>query len=339
MKILITGGAGYIGSTVATACREQGMETVVLDDLSTGVREFAEGSAFYEGDVADAALVEQIMRDHPDLDAVVHCAAKIVVPESVERPLDYYENNVGKGVLLLKELKRHGISRILFSSSASIYSASRDFTVDESSAIAPLSPYANTKAVFEGILRDAAHAGGPRVIALRYFNPIGADPGLRTGLQNPVPTHALGKLITAWRESGTFTITGVDWPTRDGSGVRDYIHVWDLAQAHVAALERFDAVSPPEHPYRALNIGTGEGVTVKELVAAFERVVGGPLRVESGPRRPGDTAGVYTRSDVAAQLLGWRAERDVETGIRDSIAWACHMADRWDVYPLRPSVA
>ena len=322
LKVLISGGAGYIGSTVATACFEQGIEPVVLDDLSTGVPAFVRNRTFYRGDIADGELISRIVDEHPDLDAVVHCAAKIVVPESVERPWDYYGNNVGKGIAFLEHLRRNGIGRIVFSSSASIYGVSEDFTVDEGAVLAPMSPYAQTKAMFEQILADTTRADGMRAISLRYFNPIGADPGLRTGLQNPLPTHALGKIIEAWRCGTEFVITGTDWPTRDGSGIRDYIHVWDLARAHVAALQRFDDVATRSAPYRVANLGTGRGTTVRELVAAFENVVGERLPVRSGPRRPGDCAGVYTRSGVARELLGWQPELSVEDGIRHSLAWA-----------------
>ncbi len=322
MKVLVTGGAGFIGSTVATACREAGMETVILDDLSTGLAAFALGNPLYVGDIADGDLVDRIAADHPDIHAVVHCAAKIIVPESVEHPLDYYENNVSKGIDLLRHLERHGIGRLVFSSSASIYQASADFTVDESSAIRPMSPYAATKAMFESILRDNALAGGIRSLSLRYFNPIGADPRLRTGLQNPAPSHALGRLMDLYRQGQPFTMTGVDWPTRDGTGIRDYIHVWDLARAHVAALVRFDSIATSQSPTAAINLGTGDGTTVRELVAAFERVVAEPVEVVELPPRPGDSAGVYTTSNLAAELLDWRAELSLEQGIRDAWAWS-----------------
>jgi len=322
LKVLITGGAGFIGSTVASACEQAGHEPVLLDDLSTGLAAFALGRPLYVGDAGDPALIDRILSEHPDLDAVVHCAAKIVVPDSVAKPLDYYANNVGKGVELLRALARGGVTRFVFSSSASIYAVSEDFTVDEGSPVAPASPYATTKAMFETILEDATRAGDLRAVSLRYFNPIGADPELRTGLSIPEPSHALGKLISAWRAGRPFTITGTDWPTHDGTGIRDYVHVWDLARAHVAALERFDDVAPDSEPYRVYNIGTGMGVTVRELVTAFEGVVGEHVEVVDGPPRPGDSAGVYTRSERAEQELGWRAERSLEDGIRDSLAWA-----------------
>lgn len=322
MKVLVTGGAGYIGSTISTACETHGIEPVILDDLSTGVRRFPTSRPLYVGDVADGPLIDRIVGEHPDITAAVHCAAKVVVPESVQRPLDYYDNNVSKGIAFARHAQRNGIDRILFSSSAAIYAASEDFIVDESSTLAPSSPYANSKAILEGILRDTAGAGGPRVIALRYFNPIGADPALRSGPQTLFPTHVLDKLIAAWRSGETFTITGADWPTRDGSAIRDYIHVYDLAEAHIAALNRFDEVASRQNPFQAVNVGTGRGVTVKELVAAFCQVVGEEVNVTIGASRPGDGPGAYTRTHRARALLGWRARRSLEDGIKDTLAWA-----------------
>ncbi len=322
MKALITGGAGYIGSTVATACLEAGIQTVIVDDLSAGRRDFGDGRNLYVGDIADRALLEQITTDHPDIDVVVHCAARIVVPESVADPLGYYDTNVGKTVTMLRNLREVGIARVVFSSSASVYAGEGGEGVDENAPLAPSSPYATTKAMVENILADAAQAGDVRAIALRYFNPIGADPRLRTGLQNPTPSHALGKIMQARAAGEPFTITGADWPTRDGSGLRDYIHVWDLALAHVAAVQRFDDVATSSAPYQVINVGTGDGVTVRELVAAFERVTKEPMPVVEVERRPGDQAGAYAIVDRAADVLGWSSQRSVDDGVRDALAWA-----------------
>lgn len=322
MKALITGGAGYIGSTVATACLEAGIETVVLDDLSTGRPEFAEGRNLYVGDIADREIIERIATDHPDIDVVVHCAARIVVPESVADPLGYYDTNVGKTIVLLDNLRRIGIVRVVFSSSAAVYLGESGEGVDESAPLAPSSPYATTKAMVENILADASKAGDVWAISLRYFNPIGADPRLRTGLQNPAPSHALGKIMQAHASGEPFTITGTDWETRDGTGLRDYIHVWDLALAHVAAVQRFDEVATASDPYQVVNIGTGDGVTVRELVAAFERVTKQSMPVIEVDRRPGDQAGAYAIVDRAAAVLAWRSERSVDDGVRDALAWA-----------------
>ncbi|MGZ4594670.1 MAG: UDP-glucose 4-epimerase GalE [Actinomycetes bacterium] len=326
MKTLITGGAGFIGSTIASACLDAGLVPVVLDDLSAGRREFVEGRHFYEGDISDGSLVDKIFAEHPDIGSVVHCAAKIVVPESVAQPLRYYDNNVARTMQLVDHVVRNGCERFLFSSSASIYVPGPDFSVDETSAVEPQSPYAATKVMAERVLADVAQATPLRVLSLRYFNPVGADPMLRTGLQNPAPTHALGKLIEAHRAGQPFIVTGVDWPTRDGSAIRDYIHVWDLARAHVMALQRFDDVLSAGRRHEVINLGTGSGTTVHELVAAFRAVVGDlPVR-ESGPR-PGDVVGCYTRCDKAEQLLGWAAEKTVEDGVRDALAWAGRRGD------------
>ena len=322
MKVLITGGAGYIGSTVATACIEAGIETVLIDDLSTGRRDFGEGRNLYVGDIADIALLDRVLAEHADIDAVIHCAARIVVSESVTDPLGYYDSNVSKSIVLFARLRDAGIDRIVFSSSAAVYASEGGDGVDESGALAPSSPYATTKAMVEQVLRDAASAGEFRAIALRYFNPIGADPRLRTGLQNPLPTHALGMIMRTSAEGGVFSITGTDWATRDGSGLRDYIHVWDLALAHVAAVQKFDRVATDASPYQVINIGTGDGVTVRELVAAFERVSGTHLPIAEAPRRPGDQAGAFAVVDRAAEVLDWRAERSVDDGVRDALAWA-----------------
>ncbi len=320
MDVLITGGAGFIGSTIASAAIDAGHRPVIVDNLVTGRAEFAADRAFYEGDIADRDLIERILDENPAIEAVIHCAALIVVPDSVADPIAYYRANVTKTLDLVETLAQRGITRLVFSSSASIYRAGADFTVDESSELAPTSPYARTKVVVEGMLEDIAAATGLRVLSLRYFNPIGADPQLRTGLQLRAPSHALGKLISARADGVAFQVTGDDYDTADGSGIRDYVHVWDLALAHVAALERFDDAVGADG-YRVVNLGTGTGTTVLELVAAFERVTGEPLAVTRAPRRPGDQVGAYTRSELAHQLLGWRAERTLEEGIADTLTW------------------
>jgi UDP-glucose 4-epimerase len=323
VKVLITGGAGYIGSTVASACLDDGVHPVILDSLVTGRVEFAAGRDFYQGDLADGDLLDRIFAEHPDIEATVHCAALIVVPESVADPLRYWWANVAKTVSLVSHLLRHGRPRLLFSSTAALYGAGDDFAVDEESPIEPSSPYARTKAAVEAMLADVAAATPLRALSLRYFNPIGADPKLRTGLQVERPTHLLGKLIEA-AESGTdFAVTGTDWPTRDGTGIRDFIHVWDLAAAHVAGLHRFDRAVPVGGPgYEVINLGTGTGTTVREFVRAFEQVTGEPLRQRETARRPGDVAGAYTRSDKARQVLGWKPQYTIAEGIRDSLRWA-----------------
>jgi UDP-glucose 4-epimerase len=209
--------------------------------------------------------------------------------------------------------------RLIFSSSAAIYQANDDLTVDEDSRIYPQSPYAQTKAVCEAMFTDIAASLPLKILSLRYFNPIGADPKMRTGQQLTRPTHALGQLIRLHEEGLPFVITGTDWPTRDGTGLRDYVHVWDLALAHVAALTRFDSLPGPA---LAINLGTGTGTTVRELVEAFNQVVDLPVQVREAGRRSGDVAGAYTHVHRAERLLGWRADRDLTEGILHSLRWA-----------------
>jgi len=321
MKVLIAGGAGYIGSTVASACLDAGISPVILDSLVTGRREFTRGRQFYEGDIADGSVVDRVFGDHPDIDAVVHCAALIVVPESVSDPVRYYQANVASSLAFVCHLLRNGCHRLLFSSTGSFYQPGPDGGVDEDSPIVPGSPYSRTKAVCEEMFADIAAATALRVVSLRYFNPIGADPQLRTGLQVRRPTHALGKLIEAHESGRPFHITGTDYPTRDGSGIRDYVHVWDLATAHITALRAFgdlvgDAASMP------VNLGTGTGTTVRELVAAFNSVVSKPVEAVEAPRRPGDVPGAFTRSDRAKRLLNWQPRYTIAEGIAASLRWA-----------------
>ncbi len=326
MKFLITGGAGYIGSTIASAMEDSGHTPVILDNLSVGKREFTRGRSFYQADIADQAALETIFRDHSDISAVIHCAALAVVPESVEKPYQYYRENVAKSLELFRTLNQLGCKRVLFSSSASIYDIVPGFMVTEDSPLNPSSPYARTKFMMEMVLRDFCAAYGMRGIALRYFNPIGADPKMRSGIHVERPSHVLGKLVdVAMGNLPYFELTGVDWPTRDGSGIRDYIHVWDLAAAHLAAVTNFDAVfaraGNPSDNYLVINLGTGRGVTVREIVAAFENVFGKKVPLREMPPRPGDVAGAYANADTAGRLLGWEATSSIEQGIASALKW------------------
>lgn len=323
MKILVTGGAGYIGSTTAKALEAAGHTPVVLDSLVSGPRAFVRDRIFYEGDIADRHLVRRIVGEHPDIEATIHMAARIVVPESMAQPYAYYRDNVAKSLELFDELVALERPRILFSSSASLYAGSSTFEVREGDPLAPGSPYARTKRMMEEVLEDMSRATTLRSIVLRYFNPVGSDPDLESGVHVREPSHVLGQLVMAARgEVEAFTLTGTDYPTRDGTGIRDYIHVWDLARAHVRAIERFDAVLEATRSTCAtLNVGTGEGVTVRELVAAFERAFGAPVPVRDAPPRPGDVAGAFANVDRAGALLDWRAELSLEAGIRSALAW------------------
>ncbi|MBD0692979.1 UDP-glucose 4-epimerase GalE [Streptomyces sp. CBMA123] len=320
MKVLITGGAGFIGSTIASACLDEGIEPVILDNLSTGRPEFTVGRTLYRGDIADGDLIDRVFHDHPDIHAVINCAARIVVPESVADPLGYYDANVTKGLALVSHLLRNGCHRLVFSGSAAIYDSGQAITED--APLRPLSPYARTKSAFEGALEDITGGTALRVITLRYFNPIGADPKLRTGLQTTKPTHALGVMIDRYRAGEPFPVTGTDWPTRDGSGIRDYVHVWDLAAAHIAAVRRFDTVVGDDGPrYLPINLGSGNGTTVFELIKAFEDVTGEPLAHHRTEARPGDNAGAYPAIDRAHALLGWTPGHTLQEGIAAALEW------------------
>ena len=326
MDVLVTGGAGYIGSTIASALSDAGHRPVLLDDLSTGRAEFLRGRSAYVGDVADRALVRRILHENPGIGAAVHCAARVVVPESVGDPGRYYRTNVVGTLELAQTLAGCGVTDLVFSSSAAIYEPEPDLTVHEQSRWNPLSPYARTKAVAEQMLADLADAGDLRVVSLRYFNPIGADPWLRTGPRDGSPS-VLGRLVEAHRTGEPFVVTGVGYPTVDGTGVRDYVHVWDVARAHVAAIEGFDrALDGSRHS--AINIGTGRGTSVRELVAAFERVTGDRIRVVDAAPRPGDTVGAVARVLRAARVLDWSAELDLTRGIADALAWLRLQSDR-----------
>jgi UDP-glucose 4-epimerase len=322
VKVLVTGGAGYIGSTTATALEHAGHTPVILDSLVTGPRAFVRDRTFYEGDIADRGLLGRIAAEHPDIACTIHLAARIVVPESVAQPYLYYRDNVAKSLELFDELVRLGKPRVLFSSSASVYAAAEDFEVTEESPLAPGSPYARTKHMMEQMLGDLAAAGDLRAVILRYFNPIGADPALRSGVYAREPSHVLGPMtMAALGQRDAFTVTGTDLPTRDGTGLRDYVHVWDVAQAHVAALERFDEALDGSTS-TVVNIGTGQGVTVRELLAIFERVFGREVPTVDAPPRPGDSVGSFANVEKARELLGWTSRLTVADGVQSALAWA-----------------
>lgn len=323
MKVLVTGGAGYIGSTTAKALEEAGHTPVILDSLLTGPRVFVKDRIFYEGDIADRDLVARIVAEHPDIECTIHMAARIVVPESVEQPYEYYRDNVAKSLELFDQLVKLGKPRVLFSSSASLYAMVENFEVTEEAPLDPPSPYARTKRVMEMALTDMAAATDLRAIILRYFNPIGSDPDLESGIYVREPSHVLGQLVMAAHgQKDAFTITGTEHPTRDGTGIRDYVHVWDLAQAHVVAVERFDEVLAAEGtPSSIINVGTGDGVTVRELVVAFEKVFGQSVPVREAPPRPGDAVGAFANVDKARDVLGWTSGLTIEDAIASALAW------------------
>jgi len=324
MKVLVTGGAGYIGSVTATALEQGGHTPIVLDSLISGPAAYVRDRIFYEGDVADRALLTRIVAEHPDLECTIHMAARVVVGESVAMRYAYYHDNLVKSLELFDQLQQLERPRVVFSSSASVYAEVPSLEVHEDSPTAPGSPYARTKRMMEMVLQDLAAATPLRALILRYFNPIGADPELRHGIHVREPSHVLGQLVLAAQgRRDAFEITGTDYPTRDGTGLRDYIHVWDLALAHVCAVERFDEVlAAVGEPSVIINVGTGAGVTVRELVGVVESVLGQPVPVREAPRRPGDVAGAYANVDRARKLLGWTARSSVRDGVESAFRWA-----------------
>jgi UDP-glucose 4-epimerase len=324
MKILVTGGAGYIGSITATALEEHAHTPIILDSLLSGPRVFTRDRIFYEGDIADRDLIRRIVEEHPDIECTIHMAARTVAPESVALPYEYYRDNVAKSLELFDQLGQLQKPRVIFSSSASVYAPAKDFEVFEDSPLKPLSPYARTKQMMEMILADLAASTHLQAIILRYFNPIGSDPYLRSGVHPRAPSHALGQIVMAARgQREAFMVTGTDYPTRDGTGLRDYIHVWDLAMAHVRAVERFgEVLERAGEPSSIINLGTGSGVTVRELISTVERVLGRHVPVRDAPRRVGDVAGGFANVDKARTILNWSTRHSLEDGVRSALEWA-----------------
>ena len=319
MKVLVTGGAGFIGSTIALALLDAGAQPVVLDDLSRGPAAFLRHFPSYVGDVADPAIVGRIFADHPDIAAAVHCAARTVVTESLADPAMYYRANVGKTVDFVSLLLEHGCSRLIFSSSASVYGTTTELLISETTPPRPQSPYAMSKLIVEQMLADICAASPLTALSLRYFNPIGSDPQHRTGPYDPGPMDVMGTLLSAAATGEPFHIHGRDWPTSDGTPVRDFVHVWDVALAHVAALQSW----PDEpDPHLVLNIGSGRATTVRELVEAFNQEVPHPIDVRYDGRRDGDIAGGYPDISRAQTLLGWQPRRTLRDGVRDALQWA-----------------
>ena len=322
MEILVTGGAGYIGSTVCSALQDAGHQTVILDSLIKGKSQVLHAQNFYKGDISDEQLVERIVLENPQLEAVIHCASLIIISESVNDPFLYYTENFVKSLKFFEILSHLHIDKIVFSSTASVYGDTNGTLVTENSVIRPDNPYAKTKAAIEMALEDFCHSHTLKAISLRYFNPIGADPKMRSGMDLTNSSHILGNLISAkYMTNEPFVITGTQWPTRDGTGIRDYIHVWDLAMAHVQALERFDDIVSASQPYIPINLGTGYGTTVLEMVKAFESVIGDKLDKIIASPRPGDVAGAFANKNRAEKLLKWHPKMSIEQAILDSIKW------------------
>jgi UDP-glucose 4-epimerase len=327
MRILVTGGAGYIGSHTCVELLEAGHEVVVVDNLANSspvaIERVAELTGrpvpFRKLDLRDRAALEAVF-DEFELDAVIHFASLKAVGESVEQPLHYYQNNVEGALSLLEVMQANDLRRIVFSSSATVYGDPASVPIPEDAPLAPTNPYGRTKRIIEDMLRDLERADPRwRIMLLRYFNPVGAhesgrigeDPnGIPNNLMPYVAQVAVGKLPH-------LRVFGDDWGTPDGTGVRDYIHVVDLAIGHLRALERLDALSG----VGTYNLGTGRGSSVQEVRLAFERAAGRPIPFEVVARRDGDVARCYADPSRAERELGWKATRDLDAMCRDTWRW------------------
>jgi UDP-glucose 4-epimerase len=319
MTLLVTGGAGYIGSHAVLRLLELGEEVVVLDDLSTGQRRLVPaGAKLVVGDVGDKALLSELLRKGA-VEAVIHFAGSIVVPESVAVPLRYYLNNTVKSRALIEACVEFGVPRFIFSSTAAVYGEPERIPVDEDAALRPINPYGRSKLMTEWILEDAGRAHGLGYVALRYFNVAGADPQGRSGQVSPQATHLIKvacEVATGKRER--LEIFGTDYPTRDGTCIRDYIHVTDLVEAHVAALVHLRRGGESG----ALNCGDGRGCTVLEVVEALSRVLGRDIPTLPTGRRPGDSAALVADPTRIRALLGWQPLHDeLDFIVRTALEW------------------
>jgi UDP-glucose 4-epimerase len=316
--ILVTGGAGYIGSHVVLQLRERGETVVVLDDLSRGFRQSIGAAPLVVADIGDRQLVAALMREH-NVAAVIHLAAFTIVPESVSNPLKYYANNVCGTRNLLQCCAESGVRHFVFSSSAAVYGTPAGDLAAEDSPTAPINSYGTSKLVSEWMLRDLAVASDLRYVSLRYFNVAGSDTGGRIGQATPGATLLIKVASEATvGKRPHVSIFGTDYPTPDGTGIRDYIHVEDLATAHLAALDhlRRDGASA------VLNCGYGHGYSVREVLESVQRVSGRKLVIREEPRRAGDPAVLVAKADRIRELLGWTPKLDdLDTIVRTSLEW------------------
>lgn len=314
--VLVTGGAGYIGSHICKALSQVGHTPVVFDNLSRGHRDFVKWGPLVEANITDAAAIEAALIEH-SVDAVIHCAALAYVAESVERPMDYYENNVIGAVSLFEAMREADVKPVVLSSSCAVYGAPSALPIQEDAPFAPLSPYGRTKVMVEEMAVECARAYGFRSVALRYFNAAGADPDGEIGEQHDPETHLIPNVLKAAADSSvSVPVYGTDFDTPDGTAVRDYVHVADLADAHVSALD-FTLSHDGDH---AFNLGTGTGASVKEVVAMAEQVTGKTISTDTQPPRPGDPPALVADATKAKDSLGWAPSRsDLETIVAD--AW------------------
>lgn len=321
--MLVTGGAGYIGSHMVLCLMDAGLCPVVIDTLATGHRSAVPLEVpFYHGNCGDAGLVESILRQHR-IDTVFHFAADIVVSESVSNPLDYYGNNVGNAQALLAACIRSGVSKFVFSSSAAVYGQPSVAIVDEDQPCSPINPYGRTKLMLEWMLADAAQAHSLRYAALRYFNVAGADPAGRAGQSSPKATHLIKMAVQAalGRRDG-LDVFGTDYATPDGSCIRDYVHVSDLVRGHLDALACLDQ----GHQQITCNIGYGRGYSVRDVIEVVKQVAQVDFPVRHRSRRPGDPACLVAANARALRELRWTPRHDdLAVIVRDALAWEARL--------------
>ncbi len=327
LPVLVTGGAGYIGSHAVLALRGAGWPVAVIDDLSNGARELVPGDVpFFEGSIADRTLVDNILGQEA-IGAIMHFAGSIVVPESVEEPLKYYSNNTLASHALIGAAVAAGVKHFLFSSTAAVYGSPERVPIDEEDAKLPINPYGASKLMTERMLADCSAAYGFNYGALRYFNVAGADPQGRTGQAGKGSTHLIKVAVeAAVGKRDHVSVFGTDYPTPDGTCIRDYIHVSDLAGAHVAALERL--IAEPGNNL-VLNCGYGRGLSVFEVLDAVDRANGAAVAREIAARRPGDPAQLVAGNRRLVETLDWRPEyADIDAIVGDALAWERKLLER-----------
>ena len=325
--ILVTGGAGYIGSHAVLALLDAGWPVVVIDNLVTGFRwAVPEGATFVEGDIADVDLVSALVAEH-DIRAIMHFAGSVVVPESVENPLKYYDNNTAKSRTLIETAVAQGVPHFIFSSTAATYGIPETSPVTEVMPTEPINPYGRSKLMTEWMLRDTAAAHPINYCALRYFNVAGADPEGRAGQSTAGATHLIKVAVEAalGKREGV-AVFGTDYDTPDGTGVRDYIHVSDLASAHIDALEKLIAVPDESH---ILNCGYGTGFSVLDVLDSVDRVAGTSIKRSMQPRRAGDPDALMADNSAIMETLPWRPRHaDLDGIVADALAWEKGLVER-----------